>query len=333
MQHFVDEAIISVKSGNGGKGCVSFRREKYVPYGGPDGGDGGQGGSIVFIVKNNLRTLYDLKRRRNYIAKNGQPGMGSQKSGKDGDDIIIYVPPGTMIINNMNNDVIKDLKTVDETFTLLKGGKGGMGNMHFATSTNQAPRYAQPGLPGEEMELKIELKMIADVGLVGFPNAGKSTLLSVISKARPKIANYPFTTLVPNLGVFTVGTDSFVMADIPGIIEGASDGVGLGIKFLKHIERTKLLLYIIDLDDQDYEEQLSKLKIEVKRYSEKLSTKPFLVAASKADLEDTLFKTELLKEEFQIDPIVFSNITQDGIDTLLYRLKDEILKIEREQTA
>ncbi len=328
MQYFVDESVITVRSGNGGAGCVSFRREKYIPFGGPDGGDGGDGGSVTFIVKENLRTLYNLKRKRHFFAKNGQPGMGSQRNGKNGDDIIINVPPGTAVYDSVTGDLIKDLTDKDEVFILLKGGLGGQGNMNFATSTNQTPRYAQPGLPGKEMKLRIELKLIADVGLVGFPNAGKSTLLSVITEAKPKIANYPFTTLVPNLGVFQVDYETFVMADIPGIIEGASNGIGLGLDFLKHIERTKLLLFIIDLEDPNYEEQFAKLRKEIKLYSKELYKKPYLIAASKKDLHDTDFKLELMKEEFKIEAIPFSSLTRDGLDTLLYALKTKIHEIE-----
>lgn len=329
---FVDETIIKVRSGNGGAGCVSFRREKYIPYGGPNGGDGGDGGSVFFRVRDNLRTLYDLKRRKNFIAKNGLPGMGSQMNGKDGEDIYIDVPLGTVFYDADTGILIHDMLDSEETFEFLKGGKGGLGNMHFATSTNQAPRYAQPGLPGKEMRLRVELKLIADIGLVGFPNAGKSTLLSVVSCAKPKIANYPFTTLVPNLGVFHIDYESFVMADIPGIIEGASSGIGLGIEFLKHIERTKLLLFIIDLDDPDYELQFDKLRKEILNYSKELYNKPYLIAASKYDLHDGPFKMELLESEMNIHAIPFSSVTHEGIDTLLYTLKDKIHTLENEST-
>ena len=329
---FVDETTIKVRSGNGGAGCVSFRREKYIPYGGPNGGDGGDGGSVFFRVRDNLRTLYDLKRRKNFIAKNGLPGMGSQMNGKDGADVYVDVPPGTVFYDADTGILIHDMLNSGETFEFLKGGKGGLGNMHFATSTNQAPRYAQPGLPGKEMRLRVELKLIADIGLVGFPNAGKSTLLSVVSCAKPKIANYPFTTLVPNLGVFHIDYESFVMADIPGIIEGASSGVGLGIEFLKHIERTKLLLFIIDLDDPDYELQFDKLRKEIFNYSKELYNKPYVIAASKYDLHDGVFKMELLESEMNIHAIPFSSITHEGIDTLLYALKDKIHSLKNESS-
>ncbi|HOV14715.1 MAG TPA: GTPase ObgE [Spirochaetota bacterium] len=331
MQHFVDEAFIKVKSGNGGAGCVSFRREKYIPYGGPDGGDGGDGGSVVFHIKHNVRTLYNVKLKRNFFAENGKSGMGNQKSGKKGEDMIISVPPGTLVFDATTNELIKDLTNTDEEFVLLKGGKGGQGNMHFATSTNQAPRYAQKGIPGQELSLRIELKLIADVGLVGFPNAGKSTLLSVVSEAKPKIANYPFTTLVPNLGVFSVDNEHFVMADIPGIIEGASHGAGLGIEFLKHIERTKILLFMINLDDPEYDTQFEKLTIELKNYSKKLSRKPYLIVASKMDLEDAEEKYKVIHEKIGKSIIPISSQTHKGIDKLLYILKDKIKDVESKE--
>ena len=332
MQQFVDEVVIEVRSGKGGAGCVSFRREKRVPKGGPDGGDGGDGGSVVFVVKNNVRTLYNLLRKKRFYAKNGLPGMGSQMYGKKGEDVEICVPPGTIIYDNETGEVIKDFQTDNERFVFLHGGKGGRGNMHFATSTNQAPRYAQPGLPGEEATVRVELKLIADVGLVGFPNAGKSTLLSVVSAARPKIANYPFTTLVPNLGVVALDeVDTFVMADIPGIIEGASDGAGLGIEFLKHIERTKILLYMIDLTSDDFMEQLAKLQTEIKRYSGELAGKPYLVAATKLDVPGSEERLAELKSKLETDGeniIGFSSVTHAEVKTLLYALMKKIKEVE-----
>ncbi len=333
MQLFVDEVIINVSSGKGGAGCVSFRREKYIPRGGPNGGDGGNGGSVIFNVKQNVRTLYDLKLKRNFIAKNGAPGMGKQKTGKNGEDVVINVPPGTILYDSETNKLIKDLTAKDEVYVLLKGGKGGQGNQHFATSTNQAPRYAQPGLPGESMSLRIELKLIADVGLVGFPNAGKSTLLSIVSKAHPKIANYPFTTLVPNLGVFFVEEENFIMADIPGIIEGASNGAGLGLHFLKHIERTGILLFLINLEEDNYLEQYDKLKNEIKEYSKELFKKPYIVAANKIDVENGEKKFDNLKEKLKIDILPLSSITRFGLKQLLYSLKDMIHGIENERSG
>ncbi|HOE99926.1 MAG TPA: GTPase ObgE [Spirochaetota bacterium] len=332
MQRFVDEVIINAKSGKGGSGCVSFRREKRVPFGGPDGGDGGRGGSVIVNVKNNIRTLYNLYLKRKFYAGDGLPGMGSQKSGKMGNDVIIEVPAGTIIYDDDTGELIRDFTEVGEEYLLLKGGKGGRGNMHFATSVNQAPRYAQPGLPGQEARLRVELKMIADVGLVGFPNAGKSTLLSVVTKANPKIANYPFTTLTPNLGVFSVEDERFVMADIPGIIEGASQGAGLGLEFLKHIERTKLLLYLIDLSDEGYLDQFGKLENEIKTYSEELSKKPRLIAASKNDVENSSAYVAELQKAVGENIISISSITHRGIDKLLYILKDKIHEIENKES-
>lgn len=325
MQRFKDEVIIEVRSGKGGAGCVSFRREKRVPKGGPDGGDGGDGGSVIFVAKNNVRTLYNLFLKKRFFAKNGTPGMGSQMCGKKGEDVEINVPPGTIIYDYETDEVIYDFKEEGERFVFLKGGKGGRGNMHFATSTNQAPRYAQPGLPGQEATVRLELKLIADVGLVGFPNAGKSTLLSVVSSARPKIANYPFTTLVPNLGVVLIDeTDSFVMADIPGILEGASDGVGLGIDFLKHIERTKVLLYMVDLTCDDYLEQFDKLQNEIKRYSEALAQKPFMIAATKLDMPESESRLEELKQKLNQPVIGFSSVTHLQLQPLLYAILQKI---------
>ncbi len=330
MQHFIDETEIVVRSGSGGPGSVSFRRERGVPYGGPDGGDGGRGGDVVFVTKLNVRTLYKLKLTRKFFAKNGDQGGGAGCHGKDGENVIIEVPPGTLIYDSVTNELIKDLSENNAEFTLLKGGLGGRGNIHFATSTNQTPRYAQPGIKGEELTLRLELKLIADVGLVGFPNVGKSTLLSVVSKAKPKIANYPFTTLIPNLGVFTVEDDNFVMADIPGIIEGASHGVGLGLDFLKHIERTKVLLYLIDISDEAYLEQYDLLKNELSIYSKKLAAKPSIVVASKMDFESSKERLEELKNKLSADILGISSITNFNIKPLLYLLKNIIEQTEKD---
>jgi len=332
MQHFVDEAVITIQSGNGGAGCVSFRREKYIPFGGPDGGDGGEGGSVIFLVKQNLRTLYNLKLKKNFKAQNGQPGMGERRSGKKGNDSIVEVPPGTMIYDYESGKLIKDLKETGEEYVILDGGKGGKGNTFFKTSTNQAPKFAQPGLPGVEMKVKVELKLIADVGLVGFPNAGKSTLLSVVSKAKPKIANYPFTTLVPNLGVLNVADETLVMADIPGIIEGASNGAGLGIKFLKHIERTKIILFVINIEEENYLEQYDKLKFELKQYSKILAKKDYLISVSKIDIADSEQKVDELKKKIKKDIVPFSALTKKGLNDLLYRIKDKIYQVENGET-
>lgn len=261
MNGFVDETILDVYSGKGGRGSVSFRREKYVPKGGPDGGDGGKGGDVVFKVKNNLKTLSDIRHRKTFKAENGNYGTGSRKHGKDGENAVIEVPPGTVIKNPDTNEIIKDLAELsnNEEWVFLKGGKGGLGNSHFATSVKQAPRYAQPGLPGVSRTVKVEISIIADIGFVGFPNAGKSSLLNRLTNANPKIASYPFTTKIPNLGVYRIGYNDIILADIPGIIEGASHGAGLGIKFLKHINRTNGLLFLIDLSDEKFLESFDIL--------------------------------------------------------------------------
>ena len=245
---FIDKAKVFVKSGDGGNGCVSFRREKYIPLGGPDGGDGGKGGSVVFEVDPGLTTLLDFKYKKKFVAEAGGKGEGSKCYGKDGDDLHVKVPMGTIIRDFETNKIIADLSHKDDVFVLAKGGKGGKGNCKFCTPTRQAPHFAEPGMPGEERWITLELKLLADVGLVGFPNVGKSTFLSTVTAAKPKIANYHFTTLKPNLGVVKAeGMNAFVMADIPGIIEGAAEGVGLGLDFLRHIERTRLLIHVVDI--------------------------------------------------------------------------------------
>ncbi len=284
---FVDKVKISVKAGNGGNGAVAFHREKYVAQGGPDGGDGGTGGSVVLRVDDNLSTLMDFRYKRKYVASNGQDGQGARCRGKNGEDLIIRVPRGTVVRDAETNEVIKDMSDSAD-FVLCKGGRGGWGNKHFATPTRQVPRFAKSGLPGESHEVVLELKLLADVGLVGFPNVGKSTLLSVTSNARPKIANYHFTTLYPNLGVIYVEEGvSFVMADIPGIIEGAAEGLGLGHDFLRHIDRCRLLVHIVDVsgsEDRDPVEDFEKINAELSQYSPDLAARPMIVAANKVDL-------------------------------------------------
>lgn len=288
MFQFADEAIIEVHSGKGGNGCIAFRREKYIPHGGPNGGDGGKGGDVIFCVKRNMRTLSKLRHHRIFKAKNGGDGMGWNKFGKDGEDITIPVPPGTTIRDAETGELIHDFSTESEKeqFVLLEGGKGGWGNVHFKSSTNQAPRYAHAGKPGETRLLRLELSIMADVGLVGFPNAGKSSLLTAFTNARPKIAPYPFTTKIPNLGVLRVDDDQdIIIADIPGIIEGASEGVGLGFDFLKHISRTACLLFMIDCSDENYLTAYKTLCNELQTYSETLMKKPRIVLANKIDVE------------------------------------------------
>ncbi len=286
---FVDSASFTVKSGRGGPGCVSFRKEKFVVKGGPDGGDGGKGGNIYFQVSNNTDTLSWFKGRHNIKAKNGEPGTSRRCTGCSAEKIVLRVPPGTQVIDESTQEVIMDLLEEGEPVLFLEGGKGGQGNYHFKNSRNQTPTYAQPGLAGIEKEIRLELKLIADVGLVGYPNVGKSTLISTISNARPQVANYEFTTLTPKLGVVEVGDyNSFIAADIPGIIEGASDGRGLGIEFLKHIERTKTLLYMIDVANyREMLEQYEVLKEEVRKFSPELASRKFAIALSKIDAVDS----------------------------------------------
>lgn len=284
---FVDKVRITVRAGNGGHGAVAFHREKYVASGGPDGGDGGHGGNIVLRVDDNLSTLMDFRYKRKYTAPNGQDGQGARCTGKRGEDLIIRVPRGTVVRDAQTNEVIKDMSD-SQDYILCKGGRGGWGNKHFATPTRQVPRVAKSGLPGEEHEVILELKLLADVGLVGFPNVGKSTLLSVTSNARPKIANYHFTTLYPNLGVIYVEEGvSFVMADIPGIIEGAAEGAGLGHDFLRHIDRCRLIVHVVDVsgsEDRDPVEDFQKINRELKQYSPELAERPMIVAGNKIDL-------------------------------------------------
>ncbi|MFW2489991.1 GTPase ObgE [Clostridium chromiireducens] len=322
---FIDKAKVFVKSGKGGDGAISFRREKYVPLGGPDGGDGGKGGSIIFQVETGITTLLDFKYKKKFIAEEGQNGGGQKCYGKDGKDLYIKVPMGTIIREAESNKVIADLSHKGQELILLRGGKGGKGNVKFATATKQAPHYAEPGMPGDELNIILELKLLADVGLLGFPNVGKSTLLSMTTKAKPKIANYHFTTLKPNLGVVAVeGIEPFVMADIPGIIEGAAEGVGLGIQFLKHIERTRLLIHIVDIsgiEGRDPFEDFVKINEELKKYSVKLWDRPQIVVANKTDM---LYDEEIFEDfkkrvqEMGFDKIFkMSAATNEGVDAVM----------------
>ncbi len=322
---FIDTAKVFVKSGDGGNGAISFRREKYVPLGGPDGGDGGRGGDVVLQVDPNMTTLLDFTYHRKYKAERGTNGSGSKCYGKDGENMIIKVPMGTVIRDVESNKVMADLSHPDDKYVVAKGGKGGKGNARFTTPTRQAPDFAEPGMPGEERWINLELKLLADVGLVGFPNVGKSTLLSVVSKARPKIANYHFTTLSPNLGVVAVpGMQSFVIADIPGIIEGAAEGVGLGLDFLRHIERTRILIHVVDisgLEGRDPYEDFLKINEELKKYSVKLWDRPQIIAANKCDmLEDDSNFEEFSKKikELGYDKVFkISAATNQGVEELM----------------
>ena len=284
---FIDKARITVRAGNGGNGVVSFHREKYIAAGGPDGGDGGHGGSIVLLVDDNMSTLMDFRYKRKYVAENGADGQGARKTGKNGQNLVIRVPRGTIVRHAETGEIIKDMSDA-EPYVLCKGGKGGWGNCHFATPTRQVPRFAKAGLPGEALDVTLELKLLADVGLIGFPNVGKSTLLSVVSKAQPKIGNYHFTTLFPNLGVVWVDDGvSFVMADIPGIIEGASEGAGLGHDFLRHIDRCRLLVHVVDVsgsEGRDPVEDFETINTELQQYSPELATRPQIVVANKIDI-------------------------------------------------
>ncbi len=324
---FVDKAEIFLKAGDGGHGGMSFRREKYVPNGGPDGGDGGQGGNIVFVADQSLRTLAPFKYKRKYKADNGGNGTGGQRSGKSVEDLIIKVPLGTIIKNSETNQIICDLSEPGQRFVATRGGRGGKGNMNFATATRQAPRFAQGGIKGEEKALILELKLLADVGLVGFPNVGKSTFLSVVTKARPKIANYHFTTITPNLGVVEwKNAEPFVIADIPGLIENAHLGTGLGDQFLRHVERTKLLLHFLDVsgsEGRDPLEDFKKINKELQRYNEKLSKRVQLVVLNKLDLLEDQEAANVISQKLQqegYEVFLISAVAHLGLEPLLNRL-------------
>lgn len=328
---FIDLARIKVKAGKGGDGAVSFHREKFVPKGGPDGGKGGRGGNIIFRADIHLTTLLDFKYKSFFKAKNGKPGGNNNKTGKDGEDLIIPVPCGTVIKNAETSEIIADLVRPNQQIVVARGGKGGRGNAEFATPTNQTPRFAEKGDLGEEFDLILELKVIADVGIVGFPNVGKSTLISVISSAKPKIADYPFTTLTPNLGVVKIGPGKhFVVADIPGLIQGASEGKGLGFEFLRHIERTKILLFLIDANSESPKNDLKILLSELKKYNRELLRKEKLIALSKIDTIDEKKFIALKKIKFGNDfpaPLLISSVTKYGIDELKYSLWSKVEQI------
>jgi GTP-binding protein len=335
---FIDQAKIVIRSGKGGNGSVSFRREPFVPEGGPDGGDGGRGGSVIFVADENLRTLMDFRYKRKYEAENGQDGMKRKKFGKSGEDLVIKVPPGTVVIDEASGLVMKDLKTPGDSFVAARGGKGGKGNVHFKNSVRQAPNFAEAGGFAKERSVVLNLKLIADVGLVGFPNVGKSTLLSVCTNAQPKIADYHFTTIAPNLGVAEVFNTSFVMADIAGIIEGAHLGVGMGFQFLKHVERTKVLIHVVDVsgsEGRDPMDDYDKINDELNKYSQKLGQKPQIVCANKIDLIDIdgedykKFKEYVESKGVKVIPV--SAPLKLGIDELLAETVAMLSKAEAEQ--
>ncbi len=335
---FADSAKIIIKSGKGGDGHVSFRREKYVPNGGPDGGDGGHGGNLIFQVDDGLNTLNDFRHKRKYAAGHGEDGRKRNCHGRNGEDLVIKVPAGTIIRDAESDKVIADMSGENRRQIILKGGRGGLGNQHFATATMQAPKYAQPGQPGIELEVRLELKVIADVGLVGFPNVGKSTLLSRVTNAQPKIANYHFTTLNPNLGVVDLdGTNGFVIADIPGLIEGASEGVGLGHAFLKHIERTKVMIHIVDaasVEGRDPIADIYAINQELENFNPKLMEKPQVIAANKIDaiFDEAESALPVLKAEFEpkgIQVFPISAVSGQGLKELLYYVNEMLGKLDQ----
>ncbi|HDG5437499.1 TPA: GTPase ObgE [Staphylococcus aureus] len=327
---FVDQVKISLKAGDGGNGITAYRREKYVPFGGPAGGDGGKGASVVFEVDEGLRTLLDFRYQRHFKASKGENGQSSNMHGKNAEDLVLKVPPGTIIKNVETDEVLADLVEDDQRAVVAKGGRGGRGNSRFATPRNPAPDFSEKGEPGEELDVSLELKLLADVGLVGFPSVGKSTLLSIVSKAKPKIGAYHFTTIKPNLGVVsTPDQRSFVMADLPGLIEGASDGVGLGHQFLRHVERTKVIVHMIDMSGSEGREPIEDYKVinqELAAYEQRLEDRPQIVVANKMDLPESQDNLNLFKEEIGEDvPVIpVSTITRDNIDQLLYAIADKL---------
>jgi GTP-binding protein len=318
---FIDEAIITVQSGDGGKGCVSFRREKFIPRGGPDGGDGGKGGDVVFITTTRKRTLYQFRFQKHFKAKNGAHGQGKQKTGKTGHDLVIELPPGTLVTDAETGHIINDLIKPGERLVLATGGRGGQGNTRFKTSTNRSPRFAQPGEPGEIKKVKLELKLLADVGIIGLPNAGKSTLITTVSSARPKIGNYPFTTLTPSLGVVeTDRGEPFVVADIPGLVKDAHKGTGLGTRFLRHIERTRILVHLVDVSAIDSNDPLhgyNTINKELAMYNHKLAEKPQIVVLNKMDLPDAQKGAKMFQSVAKDKKVtLISALTGKGVDDL-----------------
>ena len=325
---FVDEVTLEVSAGDGGNGAIAFRREKYVPLGGPAGGDGGRGGSVLLVAHDRFSTLFDLRYRRVVRAGRGEDGRGKDQFGKAGEDIRIEVPVGTQVYDDESNELLADLRGSGAELVVARGGRGGRGNMKFATPHDRAPRRAEPGAPGEHRRVRLVLKLLADVGIVGYPNVGKSTLIATVSRARPKVADYPFTTLVPNLGVVSLGVDrQFVIADIPGIIEGASEGAGLGLRFLKHVERTRVLLHVVSVDPDPDREPLAdfeRLMVELERFDASLLERPMLVAVSKCDLPEARAAYEDLRQALEprgLPVFPISSATGEGIVPLLEGLE------------
>ncbi|MEE8299148.1 MAG: GTPase ObgE [Thermodesulfobacteriota bacterium] len=338
MVKFIDEAKIYIKAGDGGRGCVSFRREKYVPRGGPNGGDGGHGGDVVMVARRNMSSLLDHRYQQHYRAKRGEHGRGKDQHGKNSEHLLIPVPMGTIVKDFETEEFLGDLTENNQELIVAKAGRGGKGNARFVSSTNQAPKIAEPGGEGEERTLKLELKLLADVGLLGFPNAGKSTLISTISAARPKIADYPFTTLVPNLGVVSYGDGAtFVLADIPGLIEGAHEGAGLGIQFLRHIERTKILIHLLDLSpitNRDPIEDYETMNRELKAYSEELSKKPQILALNKIDITEVREDLEEIEKHFSksgIKTFPISSATGEGTKELVWEVVRHLENLNKEE--
>ncbi len=333
---FLDKAKIYIRSGDGGNGCVGFRREKFIEFGGPDGGDGGRGGDVWAEAVANLNTLIDYRYQQHFKAKNGTGGMGRNRAGPNGADCVLKVPPGTEILAEDGETLIADLKNVGDRALIAKGGNGGFGNAHFKSATNQAPRHANPGQPGQELTIWLRMKLIADAGIVGLPNAGKSTFLAAVSAAKPKIADYPFTTLHPNLGVVRAGSQDFVLADIPGLIEGAHEGAGLGTRFLGHVERTRVLLHLVDATEEDVAGAYRTVRRELKAYGGGLAQKKEIVALSKCDaLDETTVaeRIEALKKAARKKPLVLSAVSGLGVKEVLFALAREIGRSETKEEA
>ncbi|MCB1503407.1 MAG: GTPase ObgE [Hyphomicrobiaceae bacterium] len=331
---FLDQAKIYIKAGDGGAGCIGFRREKFIEFGGPDGGDGGKGGDVVIQCVANLNTLIDYRYQQHFKAKNGTPGMGRNRSGPNGAEVVVKVPPGTEIYAEDNETLLAELLEPGQRVVIAKGGNGGFGNAHFKSATNQAPRHANPGLAGDELTIWLRLKLIADAGLVGLPNAGKSTFLAAVSAAKPKIADYPFTTLHPNLGVVRAGDTDFVLADIPGLIEGAHDGAGLGTRFLGHVERCRVLLHLVDATQEDVADAYRTVRRELRAYGHDLESKKEIVALSKIDAldEDTRqAKADALQKAARKKPLLLSAVSGQGVQDALFALTREIGRAEKRE--